>query len=837
MLRNSHRNKFSLLFTTLFFGLLSGALKADDHFPERTPTFPSSTAKSAGTPTIMLAAGDTAQDLATAMDIPVDSIVSASLDASDPRGAHIFTSSLGEFPVKGSSFAALSSGEAITASLPNTSSSLSQILGGLNNSQGNDLVQFTVTLTVPVGAKFWAVDWKFLSEEFAEFVGSSFNDAFFIETPDTNITIVGNVASSENNVALDSFGSRVSINTTGATGMTVANAAGTTYDGATTTLTTANQIPEGTSQITIVFSVTDLGDSVYDTTVFLDNFRFLTKYVAPPKLNPPGNKVIIPKDPIALDKPTVVLTHGLSAMGDLDGAPNTLWIGNFEKQAAALIKDEISGSVNIFTYTWENGFTMIDYPHADFYKAAQAYVYDAGENLAKELLKPENLGPTYNGKIHFIGHSLGTIVNAYAARAFLEKATNVKSAQFTALDRPDHVITNIPFCWIPPVCKGYDENFFGEILQKIQTKPGRGLNLVIDNYYSREGAGVGDETNGLNVYNHEKLINPNDLDDSIFDDEGIDNNHSGVHQWYRWTINPNGLYDLFNVCHSQTGELLNLPLFFDESLDPCNKGWKWSIVRTNPLPFPKTKNKPVVTKESSLSLTDYQDYGCTLSNSSNINCEEKSSPFGIAEVNIPEDATALSFKYRFTNVGDGDYAAVYLDNILIWTFAGSSYLGEDGEFTDSGPLPIGDLTGKRSLTVILYGVGQKNAQFEIQDIKTLTMSTSLEVAIDIHPGSFPNSINPRSRGVIPVAILTVDTFDATQVDPLSVKFGVGGAMETHRRGHIEDANGDGRMDLVLHFATQESRIQCGDTSASLTGSTFVGQAILGSDSIKTVGCQ
>lgn len=110
------------------------------------------------------------------------------------------------------------------------------------------------------------------------------------------------------------------------------------------------------------------------------------------------------------------------------------------------------------------------------------------------------------------------------------------------------------------------------------------------------------------------------------------------------------------------------------------------------------------------------------------------------------------------------------------------------------------------------------------------------VAIDIKPGSFPNSINPRSKGVIPVAILTTDTFDATTVDPLSVVFGPNGAVEAHEQGHIEDANGDGDLDLVLHFKTQNTGIQCGDTAAALTGQTFSGQAIEGSDSIVTVGC-
>ena len=116
-------------------------------------------------------------------------------------------------------------------------------------------------------------------------------------------------------------------------------------------------------------------------------------------------------------------------------------------------------------------------------------------------------------------------------------------------------------------------------------------------------------------------------------------------------------------------------------------------------------------------------------------------------------------------------------------------------------------------------------------------SCPLTITIDIKPGSFPNSINPNSQGVIPVAILTTSAFDATTVDPNTVLFGATGTEAAPVQSALEDVDGDGDTDLVLHFNTQETGIQCGDTTASLTGQTLGGQAIKGSDSIKTVGCE
>ncbi|MDP1666162.1 MAG: hypothetical protein Q8L79_13705 [Methylobacter sp.] len=116
-------------------------------------------------------------------------------------------------------------------------------------------------------------------------------------------------------------------------------------------------------------------------------------------------------------------------------------------------------------------------------------------------------------------------------------------------------------------------------------------------------------------------------------------------------------------------------------------------------------------------------------------------------------------------------------------------------------------------------------------------NTSVQVTVDIRPEVFPNRINLANEQVVPVAILTTSSFNAEEVDPLTVKFGSEGALAIDKISDMRDVDRDGDVDLLLYFRTRNTGILCGDTKASLTGKTASGQLIKGSDSIVTVGCQ
>jgi hypothetical protein len=111
------------------------------------------------------------------------------------------------------------------------------------------------------------------------------------------------------------------------------------------------------------------------------------------------------------------------------------------------------------------------------------------------------------------------------------------------------------------------------------------------------------------------------------------------------------------------------------------------------------------------------------------------------------------------------------------------------------------------------------------DISPILYDLTVEVGIipvdiDIKPGSCPNPINLKNKGVLPVAICGTEDFDVTTIDPETIRLSREGYegdvapvrwsyedVATPYTGDEEcgchDLNGDGILDLSLKFKNKE----------------------------------
>ena len=223
--------------------------------------------------------------LAQAMTADLSILNGASFDAVPPTGAPhgVGDTALGGFPTNGTTYAILTTGSAALADDPNVAPSSGQALGG-GNVRGTttfDVSILKVDLDVPAGANCLSFNFKFLSEEFPEFVGREFNDAFIAELDSSTWSVNGSTITAPGNFAFDADGNVISVNSSGPTSMTAADAAGTTYDGATRLLSAAKTVSPGSH--TLYLSIFDQGDDIYDSAAFVDNL--MVGFVANPGVN------------------------------------------------------------------------------------------------------------------------------------------------------------------------------------------------------------------------------------------------------------------------------------------------------------------------------------------------------------------------------------------------------------------------------------------------------------------------------------------------------------------------------------------------------------------------
>ena len=103
------------------------------------------------------------------------------------------------------------------------------------------------------------------------------------------------------------------------------------------------------------------------------------------------------------------------------------------------------------------------------------------------------------------------------------------------------------------------------------------------------------------------------------------------------------------------------------------------------------------------------------------------------------------------------------------------------------------------------------------------------VTIDVMPDEFPNRLDSRDSGLVPVAIFTTRGFDATHVNVATLTLG-GARRSRGEEGQVKDVNGDGRADLVVSFPARDVRpTRPGDIVVELEGRTWSGLPFSGTD--------
>ncbi|MGX9728816.1 MAG: Lcl domain-containing protein [Candidatus Electronema sp. VV] len=470
---------------------------------------------------------------------------------------------------------------------------------------------------------------------------------------------------------------------------------------------------------------------------------------------------------------TVVLTHGLQEMpcksDELWTSVSGLTDGDIEitPKASYLIRKAIGQKqINIYQFFWQGACHVNKVPDAEEYKAARQNVYFAAQQLAEQLF--DKLGPNYDKKIHFIGHSLGTAVNAYAADMFLNKETKVSQAQVTILDAPNNIGQ------IPGFDKDneqewrYDENFFAAVLPFDRI----GLSLYVDNYYAGDpgsGSGVGSAITG-NVFNR-LLVDPYLVGDKLLSGESvfsIDNDHSGVQQWYRWTMWPHSGENFSGDSVCPNSKWNKIPADFNDSLNPCSRpdkygGWQESILLHDLIDFPLLNGKKSAKTNSTAAETSISSpHGCNAPAGNFVAtvCTEAGAPSPSTNntiggkvasleaepqipksyieftVTVPELLRYMIFDYKFSNIGDGDYVYIFLDGVPVWKMSGDGLTA--GETISSGLIPVRVAAGQKKLIIALYGVGEQNTQFSLNNFKFTTVADTDGDGVADDEDAFPN---------------------------------------------------------------------------------------------------
>ena len=195
--------------------------------------------------------------------------------------------------------------------------------------------------------------------------------------------------------------------------------------------------------------------------------------------------------------------------------------------------------------------------------------------------------------------------------------------------------------------------------------------------------------------------------------------------------------------------------------------------------------------------------------------------YGLGPVGFPdydavgEGAFAVLFDYDQSEFGfdlmGGDNGNVYIsffrrDGSLIDVFTLTNIT--EGSYAFKRVGGVNDIAGISVYNDDPAGLGFDNLCHDVPGVQ------GTSATLDIKPGSCPNPLNVKSKGVLPVAITGSEDFDVAQIDPASIRL-IGVAPLRWATCDVttpfvpdepcdcSEAGPDGFYDLTIKFSTQE----------------------------------
>jgi hypothetical protein len=775
-------------------------------------------------------------------------VTGADYVARPPFGAPtaIGTDELAGFPTGGANteYGLLTTGDASIAPLPNESDSDGVSDGG-GHARGNtdyDVTILAIHIDVPAHTNcLVGMDFRFLSDEYPEYVGTRYNDAFIAELDRTTWTTRGSEIDAPDNFAFDPTGSPITINAAGVTSMTAEAAAGTTYDGATPLLTAATPIEPGAH--TIYLSIFDQGDQIFDSAVLIDNLRLGFVQDVPHDCKP-GADLAKHQNFVGLGdsyssgygmEPFFAGTHK-------DGTSNDCQRSEFA--FAPLIG--AAAKLNLDFHACQGAVT------GDFYSAREGGSW--GELPQLDYLNQDTglVAFTIGGNDAHFADVMETCILGWELLPFntCHDDSDVAPRVREAFDRLDG-LTAFPASTIP----------FDTLLKDVRAKTPYAARVQVGYppLFTAEGSDrtwlPGGRCEGVKKADQRWMVETGAELNSIIARNAAANGFifadptpyfaghelcSGGDEWFYPAL-AGGKFHPNQSGHLAMAESIIDALAAHDALNRILVGPNQTVIYKFTadgglqllsviLEWPGSDVRLTLTSPSGKTYTRtvpgsgvYHANGPTWEQFQIPNPEAGEWTASLYGADVkPGGEEALIQVYQGKPRNQHPVGAIELrregGNLVL---DGSASHDPDGTIVSYdwyvSTATTDDVYQGRTVSIPAT-VDPQTVTLVVTDNGGLTdFVTTSSLPVDIKPGSDVNPINAGSTGETPAALLTTDALDATTIDASTLRLGPKGAQATPPQVHQEDVNGDGRLDLMLQFPTQDIGVAAGMTTLCMRG--------------------